>query len=123
MSQSLLALPAAEPVQTFIEVQLVYASPEKHWNQTIRLQAPATIAKAIALSAFAQEFPGIDITAVGTGIFGKVKGLAQEIQDQDRIEIYRPLSFDPKASRRRRAVHRQKVRNIKKKVPINDVTK
>ncbi len=36
------------------------------------------------------------------GIWGKVCGLDQLLQDNDRVELYRPLLADPKAARRER---------------------
>jgi putative ubiquitin-RnfH superfamily antitoxin RatB of RatAB toxin-antitoxin module len=48
--------------------------------------------------------------------------LYHSLEDQDRVEIYAPLRVDPKIARRRRAAHREKVKNIKKKMPINDLT-
>ena len=38
-----------------------------------------------------------------TGIFGEVCGRDRSLRDGDRVEVYRPLSVDPKAARRARA--------------------
>jgi hypothetical protein len=37
------------------------------------------------------------------GIFGRLVGLGEPLADGDRVEIYRPLTDDPKRSRRERA--------------------
>lgn len=36
------------------------------------------------------------------GIYGEVCGRDRLVEDGDRIELYRPLAFDPKESRRKR---------------------
>ena len=56
------------------------------------------------------------------GIFGQRCELTRVLCEGDRVEVYRPLVVEPKAARRRRAIHREKIRNIKKKMPIDDLT-
>ena len=48
-------------------------------------------------------FNEIDLDKVGIGIFGKIVEFDQILQDQDRVEIYRPLATDPMQARRKRA--------------------
>jgi putative ubiquitin-RnfH superfamily antitoxin RatB of RatAB toxin-antitoxin module len=59
---------------------------------------------------------------VGISIFGQRCDSNRILSDGDRIELCRALVVDPKAARRRRALHREKVRNIKKKMPVDDLT-
>lgn len=80
------------------------------------------MAQSIVASGFLSIFKEYKLEQINCGVFGKIVTLNEPLKDGDRVEIYRNLFFDPKASRRRRAIHRQKIRNIKKKVPINDVT-
>ena len=40
-------------------------------------------------------------------MFGQACEFDRVLADQDRVEVYRALVFDPMESRRRRAVHRQ----------------
>ncbi len=105
-----------------IQVLVCYATPERNWSAQVSLQANACIKDAIQKSQFLAEFDQLTLEQLVTGIYGKRASLSHTLNDGDRVEIYRKLTFDPKQSRRRRAIHRQKIRNIKKKVPINDVT-
>ena len=107
---------------TSIQVLVCYATPERNWSAQVQLQANSRIKDAIQKSQFLAEFDQFTLEQLVTGIYGKRASLSHKLNDGDRVEIYRTLIFDPKQSRRRRAVHRQKIRNIKKKVPINDVT-
>ena len=61
----------------------------------------------VELSGFLNEHSGLDRAALSFGIFGKRVANDTLVKQGDRIEIYRPLTFDPKESRRRRAAHRK----------------
>jgi hypothetical protein len=50
-----------------------------------------------------EQVPDLDLEQVGVGIFGKPCALDTPVYDGARIEVYRPLSIDPKALRRKRA--------------------
>jgi len=108
--------------QKTIQVVVTYATPACHWSVHVTIAASACVVDAIHTSQFLTEFQEFKLENLVTGIYGKRASLTQKLNDGDRVEIYRALTFDPKQSRRRRALHRQKIRNIKKKMPINDVT-
>jgi putative ubiquitin-RnfH superfamily antitoxin RatB of RatAB toxin-antitoxin module len=92
-----------------LRVHLVYASgPGQAWTQTLDLPPGSTLAQAVSASGFAQRFPGYDLACLQAGIYGQRCEPERELADGDRVEIYRPLVFDPMESRRRRAQHRQK---------------
>ena len=78
------------------------------WQQVVKTSSQLTVEQAIRLSGFAGQHPDIDWQAGGVGIFGKRVQPSDLVFEGDRIEIYRGLVFDPKESRRRRALHRQK---------------
>ena len=93
-----------------IVVEVVYGLPEK--QKLIQLNVPVgtTALQAVKQSGIVQSFPQIDLDNCKMGIFAQVlgtKGLAEpseyQMQERDRVEIYRPLIADPKEVRRRRA--------------------
>ena len=43
----------------------------------------------------------IDLTKQKVGVFGKVAALDAKLEDGDRVEIYRPLTVDPKTVKSR----------------------
>ena len=91
-----------------IQVDVCYAtSSEAIWYKTCQLPAGTSIGQAIRASGFEQAFPQVDWVTAGVGLFGERCNPDTPIKDFDRIEIYRPLVFDPKESRRRRAQHRR----------------
>ncbi len=89
-----------------LRISVVHALPDRVWDRELSLPAGATVAQALAASGFAQDFASLDPWAGGVGLFGKACQPDTLLHDGDRIEIYRPLDFDPMESRRRRAAHR-----------------
>ena len=70
----------------------------------LRLQVPddSKVEDAIRLSGVLKLYPEIDLTAQKVGIFGKMAKLDSPIQEGDRVEIYRPITADPKMVKRRK---------------------
>jgi uncharacterized protein len=97
-------------------VSVFYASATNEvWFESVYLNQSATIAEVIALSGFEQAFPTINWQAAGVGLFGRNCSPEEQVSAGARIEIYRPLTFDPMQSRRRRAAHRKAQALAKKK--------
>lgn len=92
------------------------------WQRQLSLPLGTTIAQAIVAAGYLTDFPANTLESISVGVFGKHYPNHQTLQDHDRVEIYAPLRVDPKIARRRRAAHREKTRNIKKKMPVNDLT-
>lgn len=86
-----------------IRVEVVYALPETQSLVELRLSTPCTVAEAIERSGLRETFPGMTVDPAAVGIFGQKTPMNQELQDGDRVEIYRPLIADPKEVRRQRA--------------------
>jgi len=86
-----------------IGVEVVHAGPQRAVVKILYLSIPATVADALRLAAADSDFAEIDMAHAAVGIFGKIVGVAQTLEDGDRVEIYRPLAADPKSARRARA--------------------
>lgn len=87
-----------------IKVEVAYATSEVQKILSVDV-APGSVAYDVVLqSGIEKVFPEIDIATAKMGLFGKaIKAKEQVVQEGDRIEIYRPLKADPKASRQARA--------------------
>ena len=90
-----------------IKVELVYIKPGDQCILHLNLPAETTIESAIYHSGLLKICPEIDLSVNRTGVFGKLKPLTHELEDGDRLEIYRPLQVDPKEARRRRAARKK----------------
>lgn len=106
-----------------IRVAIVFCPDGTIWRRHLSLPFGSTLWQALNASGFFYEFPSIPAESVSTGIYGKHMSFQHVLSDYDRIEIYSPLRVDPKIARRRRAAHREKIRNIKKKMPVTDLTR
>jgi putative ubiquitin-RnfH superfamily antitoxin RatB of RatAB toxin-antitoxin module len=105
-----------------LNVTVCFAYGSGVWLKSFDCSAETTAHQALQISGFFSVFPEVDVSVCGYGVFGQIVDAQTRLHNGDRLEVYRPLSYDPKVSRRRRATHRDKNRNIKKKVPINDQT-
>ena len=86
-----------------IDIEIVYALPEKQVVQRMNLPEGTTAEQAVKLSGILLQFPEIDLLQNKLGIYGKLVKPTAVLRDRDRVEIYRALRIDPKESRRRRA--------------------
>jgi hypothetical protein len=86
-----------------LQVEVVYALPGDTTVIPVVVAAGSSIADAIHASGIEQLHPEIDLDANKVGVFSRIKSPGDELYDGDRIEIYRPITADPKATRRRRA--------------------
>ncbi|MDP5290813.1 RnfH family protein [Oceanimonas sp. CHS3-5] len=86
-----------------IQVEVVYALPEKQTVLSLRAAPDACVREIIEQSGILRQFPDIDLEQNAVGIFSRQVKLDQQVHEGDRIEIYRPLLADPKEIRRRRA--------------------
>jgi putative ubiquitin-RnfH superfamily antitoxin RatB of RatAB toxin-antitoxin module len=110
-----------QPDET-ICITVAAATDGQLWQRQLSMPVGTTIAQAIVAAGYLTDFPANPLASISVGIFGKHYPSHQPLQDHDRVEIYAPLRVDPKIARRRRAAHREKTRNIKKKMPVNDLT-
>jgi uncharacterized protein len=56
-----------------------------------------------------QQFAQIDLATARLGVWGKPCETVRLLRERDRVEIYRPLSVDPKEARRvRYRAHRER---------------
>lgn len=86
-----------------IVVEVAYALPEKQYLQRVTLEEGATLQQAIEASGLLSLRTDIDLAHNKVGIYSRPAKLQDKVQDGDRVEIYRPLTADPKALRRMRA--------------------
>lgn len=96
-----------------VRVEVVYALPAEQVLLALEVEEGTTVEEAIERSGIVSRFPEVAAPSVPVGIFGRRTTLSARVRDGDRIEIYRPLTADPKEVRRARA----KLRRGKKAPP------
>jgi putative ubiquitin-RnfH superfamily antitoxin RatB of RatAB toxin-antitoxin module len=85
-----------------MNIGVCYAEAERQLWMKIDVPDGTSIRDAIERSGLLNRFPEIDLGKQKVGIFGKLVKLDGKVQDGDRIEIYRPITADPKTVKRRR---------------------
>lgn len=95
---SAVATPAAVSVPLVIEIFWSPAAGELR-EQRLSLPAGSTLRQALLAS---QWFEPSAIEGLKAGIWGRVKPLDTPLRELDRVEVYRPLTVDPKEARRQR---------------------
>ncbi|TFL11153.1 RnfH family protein [Pusillimonas caeni] len=98
--------PGAGPTGS-IKVTVVHAERDSVWQTALTVPFGTDVGTVLKLSGFARAFPAYPVDAPAVGIFGRRCHLEETVSDGDRVEIYRPLDYDPMESRRRRAEHRK----------------
>lgn len=111
----------AEPRPGRIRVELVWspaAGDVRHaW---LDLPEGCTVEQGLnACAEFADQLPRLAELAVG--VWGRVQPLSHGLRDQDRIEVYRPLTVDPKEARRQR-YHARGQRIVSRHRPLGGKT-
>ena len=85
-----------------INVEVVYC-PRPGQCDVVALALPqgATVADALAASGLLQRH-ALAAEGLRVGVWGKVRDAGARLRERDRVEIYRPLTVDPKEARRQR---------------------
>ena len=87
-----------------IGIEVAYALPTGQKIIVLNVAPGTTAFEAARRSGIVKLFPDIDLEGSDMGVFGKaVKAHDYQLQEGDRVEIYRPLTADPKEVRRKRA--------------------
>ncbi len=86
-----------------MNVEVAYALLSEQEIIVVSADEGLTIEEAIVASKIQQRFPEIDLGVNKVGIFGHAQKLDKVLNEGDRVEIYRPITCDPKEVRRERA--------------------
>lgn len=78
-----------------MRVSVVYAlSNEQAWIP-VEVEENSTLMTAIHTSGLLNMFPSIELDKQKVGIFGKISSLEATLSEGDRVEIYRPIVWQP----------------------------
>ncbi len=102
-------MPATPAPETSLEVSVVYATAAQQLEYPLVVVAGASLAQVVAaaMPALRQAFPAVEwddpAVTLTLGVWGERVSSQALVHSGDRVEIYRQLPVDPKASRRSRA--------------------
>lgn len=89
-------------------VTVVYARPGVERVLAVELAPGATVGQAVAASGLLSLEPELARAPLEVGVWNRSVALETAVRDGDRIEVYRPLTLDPKEARRLRAELRRR---------------
>jgi putative ubiquitin-RnfH superfamily antitoxin RatB of RatAB toxin-antitoxin module len=90
-----------------LRVVIAHARPGTASLVEVLVPAGSTLRAAIAASGLLSDAE-LESGALAVGVFNQLRPIDSPARDGDRIEIYRPLTVDPKEARRLRARIRRK---------------
>eukprot|EP01137_Pigoraptor_chileana_P004872 Opistho-2@2736 len=68
----------------------------------VMLAEGSTVLQALQASGLMERHPEIDLAVLRVGVWGRLCPVDELLREGDRVEIYRPLTVDPKEARRLR---------------------
>jgi uncharacterized protein len=86
-----------------VRATVVHAGSAGSFHRHVELPAGSTLADAVRASGLLEMEPALAERPLDTGVFGRMRSPETELRDGDRVEVYRPLTIDPKEARRVRA--------------------
>ena len=89
-------------------MEVAYALPEKQFLIELEVNDTTSAIEAIRQSGLFQLYPELEQQDMEIGIFSKPITQDTRLKEGDRVEVYRPLTIDPKEARRLRAAARKK---------------
>ena len=92
-----------------MKIKVVFARPRDTLMACLSLHSGATVYEALEAVKKLDGFDSFGSDSNTYGIFGSEVTLEEVLREGDRLEIYRPLQFDPKELRRKR--HKRGVSN------------
>ncbi len=85
-----------------LPISVTYADPDNPLWLKVQVKKGSTVEDAIRTTDLLTRYPDLDLTSMKVGIFGKTTQLDQELNKGDRVELYRPITVDPKTVPRRK---------------------
>jgi len=86
-----------------MQVEIVYAMADEQALLELHVAEGSSVQNVIDSSAIYDRFPTEDLTKCAVGIWGRPVQRSDIVRDGDRVELYRPLTMDPREARRLRA--------------------
>jgi putative ubiquitin-RnfH superfamily antitoxin RatB of RatAB toxin-antitoxin module len=84
-------------------VEVVYAAaPHRVARVSLKLPPGATVAQALRASGIIASLSEQELDRLQAGVWGRVVPGSTPLRPGDRVELYRPLTVDPKEARRLR---------------------
>lgn len=78
------------------QIEVIYACARRQFVHKVELKENDTFQTVIEKSGVLQVFPELELQALQIGSFGKNRKLRDQVTRYDRVEIYRPVTANPR---------------------------
>ena len=85
-----------------MQIIVVYIQPDVEFIETVEIQAGAIVREVISASGLLAKYSEVSLDKNAVGVYGKIVTLDTTLKDNDRVEVYHPLTMDPMEARRKR---------------------
>jgi putative ubiquitin-RnfH superfamily antitoxin RatB of RatAB toxin-antitoxin module len=86
-----------------LQITVIYSpQPRQVFEVVLSMALGSKLADAVHTSGIPARYPDLNLLTSSVGIWGRKAAPGQALHDGDRVEIYRPLTVDPKVARRER---------------------
>jgi len=85
-----------------MRVEIAFGTAERQILIALEVEEGATADQVRQAAAASEAFAGIPLESLAMGVFGRPVDDDAVLKTGDRLELYRPLTMDPKEARRRR---------------------
>ncbi len=79
-----------------MQVGVAYADAQQQIWLNLEVPEGSTVQYAIERSGILERCPGLNLKKNKIGIYGKIAKSSALLSEGDRVEIYRPITVDPK---------------------------
>jgi putative ubiquitin-RnfH superfamily antitoxin RatB of RatAB toxin-antitoxin module len=79
-----------------MKIEIIYAQNTAVFHERLEVPVQTTVQDAITRSSLLQRYPEIDWHINKVGIYGRLVSSDSALNENDRIEIYRPLQATKK---------------------------
>ncbi|MBL8260224.1 MAG: RnfH family protein [Candidatus Competibacteraceae bacterium] len=79
-----------------MQISVAYTQPAQQIWLSLDVPETSTVLQAIERSGILARCPELDLKKNKVGVFGRITQLTAPLADGDRVEIYRPITVDPK---------------------------
>lgn len=79
-----------------MQISVAYTQSAQQIWLSLDVPETSTVLQAIERSGILARCPELDLKKNKVGVFGKITQLTAPLTDGDRVEIYRPITVDPK---------------------------
>jgi len=93
-----------------VTVTVVHGAPDRLYELPVTVPHGATLLDAVVASGLLAQVPTLSVQQLDLGVFNRPLPTHTPVRPGDRVEVYRPLTVDPKEARRVRVAVRKRRR-------------